>query len=731
VNRVQQAAALLRAGFRLIPTDGKVANVEAGSFGKAHPTASWGAEHFADGEIGVLCGPCPALGDDWLICLDVDGDPARAPQVQAILDQLPQTLTSHGGAHLFFRVPQDSVGMLQQWADVFSTKATSGAALDLKWDGGYACEQGDWDGPVDPNRIAPLPPLVRDAIVAARGGGKAATVMDAPEDAALEAAGFNREQVFTDAAEWLVDAAPVPTEGTGGATLMVVCGALMVGFGLSRLESMDLLEGFYYPRAWPGEDIDEAGLERKLDEIERHGSQRFEPLQLARMARDTRALLALDDGGIPSADKISETPKKSGGFVRVSAADLAKPLPSVPWLCKRLALAPGRPCLIVSKSGAGKTVAIQEIAISVASGQPMFGQFPVRQGKVLHIDLDQGEAPTQIRYQQLAAGRGLNLADLPIDCVFHEFQLTKPDGSFAGATVDRDQVQLLRDESRGHALVLVDALFGVSSGMDEHRPEIGHVVQAFRHVSDSLAKEGGIAPTFVIVHHSGHGEKTRARGSISIRDRSGVMWNIDRDSGSPTARWSIDKNPVLSFDHPEDFRTVLEKKTDVCIPCGDDGEFVSGVQVLIAPEQEEGETPVGRAGHEFSWVVETLHAAVVNHPGIGHKALQGEVKGARQMIDLAISKLLLGAVECLGSKLFRYGNERAYCYFAQSAEELVMGVLQTGPAEKDVINSQTKLPAQAVTETLADLRRREIVLLDSHLNPPQWDLVSRARPGRK
>lgn len=74
---------------------------------------------------------------------------------------------------------------------------------------------------------------------------------------------------------------------------MVVFGALMVGFGLSDEDALELAIDVYAPRAWPGEDPEEEKFEHKVDEIDRHGSERFQPLELAIVAREVRRGAAL------------------------------------------------------------------------------------------------------------------------------------------------------------------------------------------------------------------------------------------------------------------------------------------------------------------------------------------------------------------------------------------------------------------------------------------------------
>jgi hypothetical protein len=173
----------------------------------------------------------------------------------AWLASLPDTVRTHGGRHLWFWAPAGTQG-----GPAFKRPGQSHDGLDLKSAGGYARETA-WTGAgeiAEPTRGGDLA-----ALDAGRGaGGRAPTPAAAsgsrgvPEmergDEFLRANGFDPDVVRADAARWLETKAPLPTEGTGGATLMVVFGALLVGFGLDDAVALDLVCEVYTPRAWPG-----------------------------------------------------------------------------------------------------------------------------------------------------------------------------------------------------------------------------------------------------------------------------------------------------------------------------------------------------------------------------------------------------------------------------------------------------------------------------------------------
>lgn len=251
-------------------------------------------------------------------------------------------------------------------------------------------------------------------------------------------------------------------------------------------------------------------------------------------------------------------------FRLISAAQLAEPLGPVDWLVRDLGIAPGRPCVFQGYAGSGKTVAAQEIALSVASGQAAFmGKMHVRQGTVLHIDVDQGRRATASRYQQLAQGRGLYLAGLPIDLVVFEGYLT------AGREVSPEAVQKLANACEGRSLCIIDSLKGISPGMDENSSDISGVLQALASITDATEHQCGVACTFLVIHHegkpvAGNGRQAKhaGRGSSAIQDRSGAVWRLVQDEETREVEWTMSKISEHDTEFGKPFRTKLLRGDD-------------------------------------------------------------------------------------------------------------------------------------------------------------------------
>ena len=307
---IQQAEVLSEAGFRIVPCRNKIPT--EGGFGTDHPDATYGPEWFGDAShVAILCGPCPALKewDLWLLCVDLDGDWQSVPAIREWVESLPETLTSHGGNHLFFGVePGPLRDRLQQWTDILHTKKEHGAAVDLRWAGGYAVESWDWEEGVDPDAlvdyIAPLTDENVQSILDARFAAPS-TSASAVSGAVSGAAGrglvvgevedapewWDHDQATEDAAVWLAQLAPVSVSGAGGHdAALVAAGGVCIGFGLAHDPelALELLMEHWNPRCDP--EWTEQELIHKINEAELKGSEAFEWCILARRAKDLRGL---------------------------------------------------------------------------------------------------------------------------------------------------------------------------------------------------------------------------------------------------------------------------------------------------------------------------------------------------------------------------------------------------------------------------------------------------------
>lgn len=263
----------------------------------------------------------------------------------------------------------------------------------------------------------------------------------------------------------------------------------------------------------------------------REALARFESGEDAQTAFAPLFTFAANDAGVPR-------------LVSRGVDHIFAPLGPVPWLVPTIKIAPGRPTMIAGYGFSGKTVAAQEIALSVATGKSVFGVYTCRKGPVKHVDFEQGSRLTFERYQRLARAKGITPADLA-----EQLQVVVyPPLSLADATAE----QTLLREAEGHALVIVDSLTCALPGVDENSPAIAGPLYMLGRVSE---KTGAV---FLVIHHArkpqenaSGGAKMAIRGSSAIFGACDSVYVLTAGKGEPVkvehVRSPIDGVTVADF----------------------------------------------------------------------------------------------------------------------------------------------------------------------------------------
>lgn len=224
----------------------------------------------------------------------------------------------------------------------------------------------------------------------------------------------------------------------------------------------------------------------------------------------------------PSRDKPgSEAPPRSA-FEWIGVAGIFAPLPETPWISRELQICHGRPAMLAGYGASGKTLALQSLALSVATDEKIWSQFRVRKPlRVRHVDHEQGQHATRGRYQRLARGLGIS-AD----------QLAEAEQGGRLAIASFPSVYLNRSEAEdiycrafeGVDLVIIDALRGATPGMDENDSKIRDCIDTLTRVSERTGA------AFFLIHHAGkpkeqHSDaRTVLRGSSAIFDACGSVF---------------------------------------------------------------------------------------------------------------------------------------------------------------------------------------------------------------
>jgi hypothetical protein len=233
---------------------------------------------------------------------------------------------------------------------------------------------------------------------------------------------------------------------------------------------------------------------------------------------------------VPSTGARVERPAQEPRCIdHIGPEEIFAPLEPIQWLCEGLRLAGGHGVTCFAGYGySGKTILAQSIALSVATGREVFGQFFCQPGRVLHVDYEQGSRPTRERYQRLARGMSVEKAQVEQRLRYAPFPAVYLDS--------QDAAEVFAAAIDGFDLVIVDALRGAAPTMDENSSDI-------RRTIDLLARESertGALP--IIITHSrkpGSEEQPRdtrfaIRGSSAIFDACSNVFMMSAKKGEPT-----------------------------------------------------------------------------------------------------------------------------------------------------------------------------------------------------
>lgn len=209
----------------------------------------------------------------------------------------------------------------------------------------------------------------------------------------------------------------------------------------------------------------------------------------------------------------------------LGVADIFAPLPPVNWLCQSLEAAPGAPILFAGYGFSGKTVASQDFALAVATGTAAWGSFPVRAGRVLHLDYEQGAHLTRLRYQRLARARGINPADLA-DRLSVAVMPTW--------YLDADPRNELQRLAEGFDLLIVDSYRAACPHTEENSSDARIPLDHLTRLSETT----GATP--LVLHHARKpsqnaqgGARMALRGSGALYDACGSVLVFAAEKGEP------------------------------------------------------------------------------------------------------------------------------------------------------------------------------------------------------
>lgn len=216
-------------------------------------------------------------------------------------------------------------------------------------------------------------------------------------------------------------------------------------------------------------------------------------------------------GGELVAPKI--TPKNAFKFVRVGDLEYRAPTWLIDGLLETETLG-----LLFGDPGCGKSFLAVDIALAIATGAPFYNR-AVKQGAVFYIAGEGFNGLTR-RFEAWAKHKRVDIADAPL------FVSNRP-AQFLDATSAAEVTEAVRELAFQHgkpALIVVDTVarnFG--AGDENSTSEMGKFIAAIDAVKAEFS-----GSSIMLVHHTGHSEKQRARGSIALKGALDTEYRLDK-----------------------------------------------------------------------------------------------------------------------------------------------------------------------------------------------------------
>ncbi len=288
-------------------------------------------------------------------------------------------------------------------------------------------------------------------------------------------------------------------------------------------------------------------------------------------------------------DALAAKPRQEGQRLPllVPAGELVRLPARVDWLLRGIL---ERECLalLFGDPASGKSFAALAMAAAVATGSAWHGHRALA-GPVAYI-AGEGHAGIARRLKALEIHHGLSLADAPLYVSRRAVPML--DAMAVDALVGELSVL-----PAPPVLVVVDTMARALAGGEENSAaDVGAFVAA----CDRL--KARFKAAVLVVHHAGHGDKTRARGSSALRAA------VDLEMG---LTWLQEADGVLALTctkakDAEPFQALHFELEPVSLPWADDeGEPINSA-VLVASDFTPSDAPRKPRGKRQAEAVDTL-----------------------------------------------------------------------------------------------------------------------------
>lgn len=346
-------------------------------------------------------------------------------------------------------------------------------------------------------------------------------------------------------------------------------------------------------------------------------------------------------GRSPSA--LPEKPK-GDGLRLVSAAEMIRKAGLLNWLIRDY-LEADTLAQLFGPAGSFKSFIALDIAVAVASGGPWHGHTVALPGPVVYVC---GEGHNGVARRLMAAcrERGIDPETLPL--VFSSAAVGLTDAENAARL--KEAIDAL---DQPPVLIVVDTLARNFGSADENS-----TADMNRFVAHIDALRGGA--TVLIVHHSGHTNQERERGSSALRGAVDANYRIEFDEGLHIVHFVPLKMkdaelPPPMFLTPRVVELPLQDEegrpaTSVVLEAGEDQH----VARVVAFFKKCPNLAKGNRRQYLATLLETIH----DEPEISQKALARKLKVPDSRISETVKEMRgYALLEAAGLRLTKTGME--------------------------------------------------------------------------
>ncbi len=287
-------------------------------------------------------------------------------------------------------------------------------------------------------------------------------------------------------------------------------------------------------------------------------------------------------------------PEKDRAFRLVPVGEIKTKPPQ--WLIKDFLEADSL-VEIFGDPGCGKSFLAIDAACCVASGKDFHGLKVKKQGSVVFI-AGEGKNGLKRRFLAWCLAHNVDQNTLPLLISSSPAQLCLQES----VSQVEEALKLAAEKYGAPTLIVIDTLARNSGGNENDTEEMTRFVNA----CDQLRALNG--STVFLIHHSGHADKSRARGSMAIKGALDAEYRLDKDKEGAIR---LNSTKMKDAEPPEPMAFILEP---VFLDFSDDdGERVFSVVLESIPYEPPSKTGVRGLGKWQTVAVSTFEDLLAKH----------------------------------------------------------------------------------------------------------------------